>query len=81
MEEHPLLRMWRDLLDAEIAQGQAQAARRAVREAERGAWYAAWSSYKAHGMENLKTTVRPRWWNVLGWALYSLRLHAPGRSN
>jgi hypothetical protein len=21
----------------------------------------------------------PRWWNVAGWALYLLRLHAPGR--
>jgi hypothetical protein len=79
MEEHPLLRMWQDRLDAEAAQEQARAARRALREAERGAWHAAWEAYKRRNLEIAPELVLPRWWNVAGWALYLLRLHAPGR--
>jgi len=79
--EHPQLRMWRDRLDAELAQQAAHAARRAVREAEREEWYAAWHEYKKRYAMEYDGPVRPRWWNVPGWLLYLLRLHSPGRPN
>jgi hypothetical protein len=73
--------MWRDRLDAELAQQTAHAARRAVREAERKEWYAAWHEYKKRYTMEYRGRARPRWWNVPGWFLYLLRLHSPGRPN
>ena len=64
-DEHPQLRMWRDRLDAELARQAAHAARRAVREAEREDWYAAWHQYKKHNTMEFDGAVRPRWWNFL----------------
>jgi hypothetical protein len=79
MTEHPLLRMWRDRLDAELAQEQARAARRAAREAEHAGWHEAWRSYKARLTETRETVPLPRWWDMPGWVRFLLRLHAPGR--
>lgn len=81
MDEHPLFRMWKDRFDQEAAHANTLAARRAEREAERVVWYAAWEEYKAHaGWISTQARV-PRWWNIPGWVLWLLRLHAPGRSN
>lgn len=77
--EHPQFRMWRDRLDAEMAEQAARTARRAFRETEREQWYAAWHQYKKHHAMGSNPVVRPRWWNVPGWLLYLMRLHAPGR--
>ncbi len=79
--EHPLFRMWRDRLDAELEQEAARTARRAVRRAEWKEWYAAWHTYKEHRTTDVRPTARPRWWNVPGWLLYLMRLHSPGRPN
>jgi hypothetical protein len=79
MNEHPLLRMWRDRLDAEVAQEQARAARLAAREAEHAGWHEAWRSYKARLTETRETVPLPRWWDMPGWVRFLLRLHAPGR--
>lgn len=81
MNEHPLFRMWKDRLDAETVRNQARAAQRATRLAERAAWYAAWRAYKAHATEVQEAVPMPRWWDLLGWALWLLRLHSPGRPN
>lgn len=81
MTDHPLYRMWRDRLDAEVARDNAQAARKAVREAERAEWYEAWRAYKARLTELRLPSPRPRWWNLWGWLRWLLRLHAPGRPN
>jgi hypothetical protein len=81
MDEHPIFRMWRDRLDEEVVQEEARAARRAVREAERAGWYEAWLAYKEHLTDRRDVVALPRWWNLLGWARYLLRLHSPGRPN
>ena len=81
MNEHPLFRMWKDRLDEEDSRARAPAARRAEREAEEAGWYAAWVAYKGRGSRAWEPAVRPNWWNVVGWALWLLRLHAPGRPN
>jgi len=78
VEEHPLLRMWRDRLDAEIAEQQAWAARQAAREARRAGWDEAWRSYKARLLERRNPAALPRWWNLTGWLRWLLQLHAPG---
>jgi hypothetical protein len=70
VEEHPLLRMWRDRLDAEIAEQQAWVAR----EARRAGWNEAWRSYKARLLERRDRVALPRRWNLTGWLP---RLHAP----
>ncbi|MEO7238226.1 MAG: hypothetical protein ABIZ96_06395 [Gemmatimonadales bacterium] len=79
MTEHPLLRMWRDRLEAELAQERARAARRAAREAEHANWEAAWRAYKGRLAETRDGLPLPRWWDILGWGRWLLRLHAPGR--
>ena len=79
MNEHPLLRMWTDRLEVERAQEQARAARRAAREAEHANWEAAWRTYKSRVAQRLDRVTSTRWWDVLGWARWLLRLHAPGR--
>ena len=77
--EHPMFRMWQDRLDAEKAQEQVRAALRATREAERAAWYEAWRAYKARLTETRDPARNPRWWDLVGWVRWLLRLHAPGR--
>jgi hypothetical protein len=77
--EHPRYRMWKDLLEREEAIERARAERRAARELERTSWYAAWNSYKQRRSAVSVRGPLPRWWNVLGWIRWLLRLHAPGR--
>ena len=79
MNETPLFRMWQDRLEAEAAQEQLRAARRAARDAELAGWYEAWRSYKGRHGEVRDPVALPRWWSMLGWARWLLRLHAPGR--
>jgi hypothetical protein len=79
--EHPMFRMWRDRLHAELAQEQSRAVRQAEREAERKEWYAAWHTYKEHRATDPRRMVRPRWWNFLAWLLYLMRLRSPGGPN
>ena len=81
MDEHPLFRMWKDQLDADVERENARATRRAEREAERAGWYAAWQGYKARASVAVIQSPLPRWWNVPGWVLWLLRLHAAGRPN
>jgi hypothetical protein len=81
MTEHPLYRMWMDRRDAEVAQEQARAARRAIREAEHAGWHEAWRTYKAHLTGAWQPEAMPRWWNILGWVRWLMRLHSPGRPN
>jgi len=81
VNEHPLLHMWRDRLDAEVAQERARAARKAAREAEHASWHAAWRAYKVHRAETRDHVPLPRWWDLLAWVRFLLRLHAPGRPN
>ena len=78
MDEHPLYRMWKTRLDEEIEPGQALAARRAERDAERASWYAAWYSYKERSGKVVGLR-KPRWWNLPGWFMWLMRLHAAGR--
>jgi hypothetical protein len=79
--EHPLLTMWRDRLEAELAHEQVLAARRLAREAEHVAWHEAWRDYKAHANDLRSSGPLPRWWNIPGWTMWLLRLPAPGRPN
>ncbi|HEY3013400.1 MAG TPA: hypothetical protein VGJ36_11670 [Gemmatimonadales bacterium] len=81
MTDHPLYRMWKDRLDADLAAGEARARRRAAREAELADWHEAWRTYKARRTELGEPVPTPRWWDVLGWIRWVLRLHAPGRPN
>ena len=81
MDEHPLFRMWKDRLEEEEARLQLRAARMAEREAERAGWYAAWHSYKARLNVAPVRRSLPRWWNLPGWVMWLLRLHAAGRPN
>jgi len=78
---HPLYQMWKDHLDTELVKQQARAERRAVRARELAAWHEAWRAYKARGAAEYVPLPKPRWWNLLGWARWILRLHAPGRPN
>ena len=78
MDEHPLYRMWKTRLDEEVERGQALAARKAEREAERASWYAAWYSYKERSSQGSRL-LKPRWWNLAGWFMWLVHLHAPGR--
>ena len=80
MDEHPLYRMWKTRLDEEVERGQALAARKAEREAERASWYAAWYTYKERSSQGSRA-LRPRWWNLPGWFMWLMRLHAAGRPN
>jgi hypothetical protein len=80
VDEHPLYRMWKARLDQEIERDHMRAARRAEREAERATWYAAWDSYKARSSA-VRLGRRPKWWNLPGWFMWLLRLHAAGRPN
>ena len=80
MDEHPLYRMWKTRLDEEIKRGQALAARKAEREAERASWYAAWYTYKERSGQGSRL-LKPRWWNLPGWFMWLMRLHAAGRPN
>jgi NAD-dependent DNA ligase len=76
---HPLYQMWKDRLDAELVREQARADRRAVRARELAAWHEAWRTYKARATAEYVALPKPRWWNLLGWARWILRLHASGR--
>ncbi|HEY8196284.1 MAG TPA: hypothetical protein VIG04_04865 [Gemmatimonadales bacterium] len=78
---HPLYQMWKDRLDTELVREQARADRRAVRARELAAWHEAWRAYKARGSAEYVPLPKPRWWNLLGWVLWILRLHSPGRPN
>ena len=80
MDEHPLYRMWKTRFDEEVERSQALAARRAEREAERASWYAAWNSYKDRSSE-AGLQRKPVWWNLVGWFMWMMRLHAAGRPN
>jgi hypothetical protein len=71
--------MWKARLDGEQAIERARVERRAARETGRENWYAAWATYKARRYDMAAQQPRPRWWNVFGWVLWLLRLHAPGR--
>jgi hypothetical protein len=79
MSETPLCRMWQDRLAAEVAQEQLRSARRAAREADLASWHEAWRTYKERHGEMRGSVPLPRWWQLLGWARWLLRLHAPGR--
>ena len=81
LNEHPLLRMWKDRLEVEVRQEQARAARRAQRQAEHASWLEAWSTYRDRKTEWRAAALLPRWWNLTGWLRWLLRLHAPGRPN
>ena len=81
MDEHPLYTMWKERLDLDRAQEAVRAARQAQREQDRLAWYEAWHSYKARLTEARQPERLPRWWNLVGWLLWLLRLHSPGRLN
>jgi hypothetical protein len=72
--------MWKAKLDLELERQQALAARSADREAERAAWYAAWRSYKERSGQAGRPR-KPRWWNLPGWFMWLMRLHAAGRPN
>jgi hypothetical protein len=78
VDEHPLYRMWKARLDQDTEREQMLAARRAEREAERAAWYAAWHSYKARSSAAGQRR-RPKWWNLPGWFMWLMRLHAAGQ--
>jgi len=78
--DHPLYRMWKERLELELAREAARAARIAARDEERVAWYQAWESYKSRLTETRSSLPLPRWWNLIGWLRWLLRLHAPGRS-
>ena len=80
MDEHPLYRMWKTRFDEEVERGLALAARKAEREAERASWYAAWYTYKERSSQGSRR-FRPRWWNLPGWFMWLMRLHAAGRPN
>lgn len=73
--------MWRDRLEAELAQERVFAARRLAREAENADWYAAWHTYKAHLTEPRPQRPIPSWWDLTGWVRWLLGLHAPGGTN
>jgi hypothetical protein len=77
--EHPLYRMWKDRLDAELVREAAWVQRKAERERELADWYEAWHIYKARLGEVRTRVPLPRWWNLLGWLRWLMRLHAPGR--
>jgi|SRR5215211_2040848 len=79
LNEHPLLRMWKDRLEVEVRQEQMRAARRAEREAEHANWLEAWRTYKDRDTAAQVGALLPRWWNLRGWLRWLLRLHAPGR--
>lgn len=79
MTDHPLYRMWKERLELELAREAARAARIAARDEERVAWYQAWESYKSRLTETRSSLPLPRWWNLIGWLRWLLRLHAPGR--
>src|SRR5688572_29729664 len=81
LQAHPLYQMWKDRLDTELIREQARADRRAVRARELAAWHEAWRAYKARSAAEYVPLPKPRWWNLLGWARWILRLHAPGRPN
>ncbi|HET6837604.1 MAG TPA: hypothetical protein VFH24_06140 [Gemmatimonadales bacterium] len=81
MTEHPFYLMWKERLDAELAQEAVRAQRRAERERERTEWYVAWRSYKGRLTEVRAPQRRPPWWNLIGWLLWLIRLHSPGRPN
>jgi len=72
--------MWKARLDQDVEREQLLAARRAERETEREAWYAAWHSYKAR-TGAIGRRPRPKWWNLPGWFMWLMRLHAAGRPN
>lgn len=79
MDDHPQYRMWKDRLDNEQALENARSARRAVREQARAEWQATWLSYKARRTLATLALPLPRWWNLVGWVRWLLRLHAAGR--
>jgi len=80
VDEHPLYRMWKTRFDEEVERSQALAARRAEREAERAEWYAAWYSYKERSSK-AGLQRNSKWWNLAGWFMWMMRLHAAGRPN
>jgi hypothetical protein len=80
VDEHPQYRMWKDRLESEEALEHSRAARRALRDAARVSWQQAWVSYKARRGILGRSVPRPRWWDIVGWVRWLLRLHAPGRA-
>jgi hypothetical protein len=80
LDEHPLYRMWKARLDLDVERELARAARLAEREAERADWYAAWHSYKERSGKKGRSR-KPAWWNLPGWFVWLMRLHAAGRPN
>ena len=80
MDEHPLYQMWKARLDEEVERERFRAVRLAEREAERASWYAAWNSYKERSSQ-AGHSRRPQWWNLPGWFVWLMRLHAAGRPN
>lgn len=75
MTEHPLYRMWKGRLEVERARETERAQRKAARERELASWYEAWRAYKAQSAKAYEAQPAPRWWDVLGWARWLLRLH------
>lgn len=81
MDQHPQYKMWHDRWESEQSVERARVDQRARRELERASWYEAWHSYKARrGYLGVHYPL-PRWWNLIGWVRWLLRLHAPGRPN
>jgi hypothetical protein len=73
--------MWKERLDAELAQQAAWAAHLAERERKQAGWHEAWRSYRGRLNALRSPAPRPRWWNLIGWIRWLFRLHAPGRPN
>jgi hypothetical protein len=73
--------MWKERLDAELAQQAAWAAHLAERERKQAGWHEAWRSYRGRLNALRSPAPRPRWWNLIGWMLYLLRFNAPGMPN
>jgi hypothetical protein len=71
--------MWKDRLKAELTREAARAQHKAERQRERADWHEAWQAYKARLGEARAAERLPRWWNLIGWLLWLMRLHAPGR--
>lgn len=79
MDQTPLYLMWKDRLESEHALERARAERRAARELTRADWHVAWLSYKARRGDTGVPIPLPRWWNIVGWVRWLMKLHAPGR--
>jgi hypothetical protein len=79
VDQHPQYRMWKDRLETEQGVERARAELRAARELASADWHIAWASYKARRDHKGALIPLPRWWNILGWVRWLMKLHAPGR--